>query len=77
MLQNHSQKRVFFEAFLYVGGRDRVRTCNPQSRNLIFYPVELRSQFEIRFLILEFRFLSILSNLNSKIRNSIIMSIVF
>ena len=24
--------------------RDRVRTCNPQSRNLIFYPVELRSQ---------------------------------
>ena len=21
----------------------RVRTCNPQSRNLIFYPVELRS----------------------------------
>jgi hypothetical protein len=22
----------------------RVRTCNPQSRNLIFYPVELRSQ---------------------------------
>jgi hypothetical protein len=27
----------------YVSGRDRVRTCNPQSRNLIFYPVELRS----------------------------------
>jgi hypothetical protein len=24
--------------------RDRVRTCNPQSRNLIFYPVELRSR---------------------------------
>ena len=25
--------------------RDRVRTCNPQSRNLIFYPVELRSHY--------------------------------
>ena len=29
--------------------RGRVRTCNPQSRNLIFYPVELRSHYFINF----------------------------
>ena len=29
----------------------RVRTCNPQSRNLIFYPVELRSQYPLNFKI--------------------------
>lgn len=38
-----------------VGFCDRggVRTPNPQSRNLIFYPVELRSQFiyDIRYSI--------------------------
>ena len=26
--------------------REGIRTPNPQSRNLIFYPVELRSHFE-------------------------------
>ena len=27
---------------------DRIQTCNPQSRNLIFYSVELRGLFLIR-----------------------------
>ena len=35
--------------------RGRVRTCNPQSRNLIFYPVELRSRviYDIRCTIFD------------------------
>ena len=46
--------RLIFEFFLQLidfklitkvlGDPDRIQTCNPQSRNLIFYSVELRSQ---------------------------------
>ncbi len=32
--------------FLFIRDREGIRTPNPQSRNLIFYPVELRSLFE-------------------------------
>ncbi len=35
------------KSLLVMGGfcaRGRIRTLNPQSRNLIFYPVELRTQ---------------------------------
>ena len=32
--------------FLKKSDPGRIRTLNPQSRNLIFYPVELRSHFE-------------------------------
>ena len=31
--------------FLFIRDREGIRTPNPQSRNLIFYPVELRSQY--------------------------------
>ena len=31
------------EILAFICDLGRVRTCNPQSRNLIFYPVELRS----------------------------------
>ena len=37
--------RHFFIISLFIRDRGRIRTLNPQSRNLIFYPVELRSQF--------------------------------
>ena len=30
------------------GDRGRIRTLNPQSRNLIFYPVELRGQIDCK-----------------------------
>ena len=32
-------------SFLSLSDRGRIRTPNPQSRNLIFYPVELRGQW--------------------------------
>ena len=32
---------------IYVSDLERIRTSNPQSRNLIFYPVELRSHFQV------------------------------
>ena len=31
--------------FSFISDPDRIQTCNPQSRNLIFYSVELRGQF--------------------------------
>ena len=34
----------FTTRFLLICDREGIRTPNPQSRNLIFYPVELRSQ---------------------------------
>jgi hypothetical protein len=37
--------------FLFIRDREGIRTPNPQSRNLIFYPVELRSQFETTKLV--------------------------
>ncbi len=49
-------KNVFIYPVLLIRDHGRVRTCNPQSRNLIFYPVELRSQYNVRLLINEFRF---------------------
>lgn len=33
------------QAFISLSDHGGVRTPNPQSRNLIFYPVELRGQF--------------------------------
>jgi hypothetical protein len=37
--------------YTFSGDRGGIRTPNPQSRNLIFYPVELRSQnFCARFM---------------------------
>ena len=32
-------------AFLFIRDLEGIRTPNPQSRNLIFYPVELRGLF--------------------------------
>ena len=37
----------FFCTSLFIRDLGGVRTPNPQSRNLIFYPVELRGQFLI------------------------------
>ena len=44
--------------YFLVSDRGRVRTCNPQSRNLIFYPVELRSHLivDFRSTIADFKF---------------------
>jgi hypothetical protein len=40
------KKRVLVNpSFLSLSDRGRIRTPNPQSRNLIFYPVELRGQW--------------------------------
>ena len=35
------------EAFIIRSDPGRTRTCNPQSRNLIFYPIELRSHEQV------------------------------
>ena len=50
------------EILAFISDRGRVRTCNHQSRNLIFYPVELRSQFEVQNTKFEVRF-NLLRNL--------------
>ncbi len=39
---------TFFWLFVFIRDREGIRTPNPQSRNLIFYPVELRSRFLFR-----------------------------
>ena len=42
---------LFISNYALKSDHGRVRTCNPQSRNLIFYPVELRSQYPLNFKI--------------------------
>ena len=37
-----SKNSISFPVFLFTRDLERIRTSNPQSRNLIFYPVELR-----------------------------------
>lgn len=39
------QAWTFLLMFLFIRDLGGVRTPNPQSRNLIFYPVELRGRF--------------------------------
>lgn len=41
------------QAFYFFSDRGGVRTPNPQSRNLIFYPVELRDQDILNFQFFE------------------------
>ena len=43
-LRNSSSHEISKAGFLFICDREGIRTPNPQSRNLIFYPVELRSQ---------------------------------
>ncbi len=40
-----SQSIVYQLIAIYTSDPDRIQTCNPQSRNLIFYSVELRGPF--------------------------------
>ena len=42
-------KKVQEKSWTFFCDRGGVRTPNPQSRNLIFYPVELRSHYFINF----------------------------
>lgn len=44
MPETNHIKKVCCYADLLFSDLDRIQTCNPQSRNLIFYSVELRSQ---------------------------------
>ncbi len=51
-IDSHTRKKPTFQRETqeiklnqnYIGDLERIRTSNPQSRNLIFYPVELRGQ---------------------------------
>ncbi len=47
-----NKKGVAMTPFLFLSDHGRIRTLNPQSRNLIFYPVELRSQYDTKVIIL-------------------------
>jgi hypothetical protein len=42
--KNQYKKTQTFTFEFLTSDLDRIQTCNPQSRNLIFYSVELRSQ---------------------------------
>ena len=42
-IKKRSSKLGVFLFELFIRDREGIRTPNPQSRNLIFYPVELRS----------------------------------
>ena len=45
--RGYNKKRLqIFICKRFASDLGRTRTCNPQSRNLIFYPIELRSQKE-------------------------------
>ena len=44
-LKNASQIKDLQGVYSFISDRGRIRTPNPQSRNLIFYPVELRGHF--------------------------------
>ena len=44
MLKNKKRQKKF-DVFVSESDLEGIRTPNPQSRNLIFYPVELRSHF--------------------------------
>jgi response regulator of citrate/malate metabolism len=41
----NSNELDFILVFLFIRDREGIRTPNPQNRNLIFYPVELRSHY--------------------------------
>jgi len=44
--EKHSSKLGYFSwVNCFIRDRGGIRTPNPQSRNLIFYPIELRSHF--------------------------------
>lgn len=53
-INKNGQKRVIL--LCPFSDRGGVRTPNPQSRNLIFYPVELRGQYNFKFQFLNSKF---------------------
>ena len=43
--RTEKSKLYILLAFLVISDHGRARTLNPQSRNLIFYPIELRGHY--------------------------------
>ncbi len=56
---NKKTRNLVYQVFRVVNcDLDRIQTCNPQSRNLIFYSVELRGHYFIESANLQFFLLS-------------------
>lgn len=50
--ENKKTQLLYFKLIAFIkSDLDRIQTCNPQSRNLIFYSVELRGRFILRMRI--------------------------